>query len=58
MKLPSGAQSKLVELEKSTGQPKALIAGAVAVLGVLVFLFLCPPPLVFSFVRTFLTRSF
>jgi hypothetical protein len=27
-----------------------VLSGAIAVLGLLIFLFLCPPPLVFSFV--------
>merc|ERR1712167_123576 len=36
--------------ETTTNQPKAIIAGTIAIFALLVFLFLCPPPLVFSFV--------
>ncbi|KAJ1457082.1 TB2/DP1, HVA22 family-domain-containing protein [Pelagophyceae sp. CCMP2097] len=50
VKLPEPVGSKLLELEKTTGQPKSLLAGAIGIFGLLIFLFLCPPPLVFSFV--------
>lgn len=49
-KLPEQVQAKLTDLEKSTGQPKSIIAGGVAVFGVLLFLFLCPQPLVLNIV--------
>lgn len=48
VKLPEPAQAKLADLEQSTGQPKSLIAGGGAVFACLLFLFLCPPQLVFS----------
>ena len=49
-KLPQPAQDKLGDLEKSTGQPKSLIAGGGAVFSCLLFLFLCPPFFVFNIV--------
>mmetsp|Transcript_15988 Transcript_15988/g.49473 ORF Transcript_15988/g.49473 Transcript_15988/m.49473 type:complete len:157 (-) Transcript_15988:82-552(-) len=48
VKLPEPAQAKLAEIEKSTGQPKSLIAGGGAVFATLLTLFLCPAQLVFS----------
>lgn len=49
-KLPAPAIEKLDELEKTTGQPKTLIAGGAAVFALLLFLFLCPQPLVLTIV--------
>ena len=49
VKLPEPAQAKLADLEKSTGQPKSLIAGGGAVFATLLFLFLCARPGPFFF---------
>merc|ERR1712025_137193 len=39
---------KLEEIEKTTGQPKSLLAGGGALFGLFLVFFLCPPQLVFS----------
>merc|ERR1711937_1084978 len=36
------------EIEKTTGQPKSLLAGGGALFGLFLVFFLCPPQLVFS----------
>ncbi len=42
------ARKKLEEIEKTTGQPKSLLAGGGALFGLFLVFFLCPPQLVFS----------
>lgn len=49
-KLPKPILAKLDDLEKTTSQPKSLIAGGAAIFGILLFLFLCPEPLVLNVV--------
>ncbi|KAJ8602867.1 hypothetical protein CTAYLR_010629 [Chrysophaeum taylorii] len=49
-KLPAPVKAKLDEFEKTTSQDKALIAGGAFVFAVLLFLFLCPQPLVLNIV--------
>uniref|UniRef100_A0A7S4E9S2 Receptor expression-enhancing protein n=1 Tax=Pelagomonas calceolata TaxID=35677 RepID=A0A7S4E9S2_9STRA len=48
VKLPEPARKKLEEIEKTTGQPKSLLAGGGALFGLFLVFFLCPPQLVFS----------
>ena len=45
---PEPARKKLEEIEKTTGQPKSLLAGGGALFGLFLVFFLCPPQLVFS----------
>lgn len=48
VKLPEPARKKLEEIERTTGQPKSLLAGGGALFGLFLVFFLCPPQLVFS----------
>lgn len=49
-KLPTPVNQKLDEIASATSQPKSVVAGGAFLVVVLLLLFLCPQPLVFTLV--------